>query len=460
MPFRAAAWAATALLSASGIRAQLQGGDVILLTHAALTHLRGGTATAVQPVGAALPTNWGPGSIEWIPASHTCLAAAGFPPFSVHVLDFSSSVAAPSAAIVGQGIGGGRGLDVVEGGNGMLLLQESGSGGRISVLDAPVTAGAAIAPVPWADSLVPGSADWLVSVDPVTAIHGGFTDAWIVNRGGTAATSTQLSLGNLLYSARDADRDPATGDLYVCVENPGGVLRIPAAGAPAIVLGPADVTAAQDCAFDAATSTLYVVAAGGISIQGTAFGVQAGNDNAVLGLNLALGHPAGLFAVGPPGGHGNSGFFANIAVVGDPTPSAAAVNHSGIGCAGSGGQPFTLGSFGLPVIGTTFTLTLAHGRPNAGAWIFAALSPAPAPVPIHGSCILHLDPSSLVAFYGSGANPVFSLSLDAVGSASLPVALPILPSLLGQQVALQGAALDSGCACGFVVSQGVQILIG
>jgi hypothetical protein len=201
------------LLAGEGLRAQLQTGDIILMTHSGFTHLRGAASTPVIPAGITPPTSWGNGSIEWVPASHYCVVASGLSQFNVYVFDFTSSVSTPSAQLIGQGIGGGRGMDILEGGTDMLLLENTPSGGRISVINAPVTPASTINPAPRAAGLNIGNTDWLISQNPTTAIYGGVANAYFISQGGSGGIpAAAFAAGNILYSTRDGDRDSSTGD--------------------------------------------------------------------------------------------------------------------------------------------------------------------------------------------------------------------------------------------------------
>jgi hypothetical protein len=140
-----------------------------------------------------------------------------------------------------------------------------------------------------------------------------------------------------------------------------------------------------------------------------------------------------------------------------PTQPASFV-VSGAGCPGTLAVPPTLATADRPWLGEVFTVDVTPVPANTIGLMVSGLSdttsslgPLPLPLAALGmpGCLLQVDPVILDAFLAVGQTATWSL------------AIPNVPSLLGQQFFSQGAALDPGAnAFGLVVSNHGAALLG
>lgn len=141
-------------------------------------------------------------------------------------------------------------------------------------------------------------------------------------------------------------------------------------------------------------------------------------------------------------------------------PGSAAVIAYGAGCAGTGGLVPALGSTQLPTLGNLFfTLDVANARPGSNAFLFAALLPSVAGVPVGGGCNVHLDLASLQFLLGIGFGPFGPVPTQPAGTASFPLPVPLLPNLAGASIYWQAAIVDPISTTGFTLSNGAQTLL-
>lgn len=448
------------------LSAQIQAGDIVLLTSSGLTHIRGGTSTPVVPVpldGNAIPTNWGDGSIEWVSGTQTFLAGAGLAPYGIFLLNFTSSLSAPTSVRLATGVAAVRDIDIEPSTGDALVLQGSNQfSGRIDRFAAPVTVFSSFSGTPFAGPLTISQGDFMAVLDPTTVLYGAVANTYSVTAGSTTG-GTLITLGGatIFYSMVSADRNPGA-DLYVACFNPDYVRRLNAFGpttftdAGSLIQSP-ECDGPEDVEYDNAGNIVWVVSRNGSTISGVPWGAQTGNDNAIVGVTLDLtGNPTGFMTAGPPAGHGNTGFFANIAVVG---VSPASVSFTGMGCNGSNGLPLVLGNIGTPQIGSSsFQVVVANGAPFASAAFFLAVGLAPAPIPVSPTCNLYLDFASLSLFIGAGVSPIL-LPLDASGGLQFAVPITNNPALQGTLLDIQVAASDS-VPGGFTTSNAMRLNFG
>jgi hypothetical protein len=460
------------LLLASALPAQLQSGDVVLLTSSGITHLAAatGAATPVAPVpgdGNPVPTSWLDGACEWLRNTQYVLVGQDAAPYGLYLLDFTPGVAAPVSWRLGLGIGGIRDIDQIEATGDVLVLQNVvQQSGRIDVLTAPVTPSSVLgANPPWATMLLPNQADYLAVQSPTSVVVGGVANIYQVQQGSSNGGALLSFGGTLPYSIESVDIDQATGDMYLAQFNPDLVNRY-AGGVGlsysflATVLGPSEIDGPEDVEFDPNTQTIWGVGRNGGWLFGVPWGVQTGFDNTVVGNFLLASPGSGYTAAGPIGGHGNSGLFANIAVIGNIVQNPAMLITTGTGCIGSSGLPFTFAANGLPYINNSaFALSLSGGPPFQPFYIFLALATSPAPIPITPLCNLYLDPVTLSALITAGQSPIGPLPLDLTGGIQFGVPIPFNPMLIGTSLSAQVAATDA-VPGGLVSSNALTLVFG
>jgi len=124
-----------------------------------------------------------------------------------------------------------------------------------------------------------------------------------------------------------------------------------------------------------------------------------------------------------------------------------------------GGQQFAtpaLGNSGLPILGSTYNVTLADAVPGSGAFILSGLSdtvyggqPLPAALTGAPGCLVYAAPDTTLLLFTSGA-----------GTASTPVGVPNTPGLVGLNVYHQWAILDAVNMLGLVVSDAGRASLG
>jgi hypothetical protein len=122
----------------------------------------------------------------------------------------------------------------------------------------------------------------------------------------------------------------------------------------------------------------------------------------------------------------------------------------GQGCVGSGSQPFALSIAGVPSGGNTLQLLHAAGQPGSAAVNLIGLGLASPGLPVYPSCELRLDLGLPIVTHNL-------VVLDGGGASSSP--LPVPPGFAGFFLAVQAAALDSGLAAGFVLSNAALALV-
>lgn len=130
--------------------------------------------------------------------------------------------------------------------------------------------------------------------------------------------------------------------------------------------------------------------------------------------------------------------------------SAAQATVIGPGC-GGGALPPSLELSGLPILGTTITLTYEDGTPFApGA--FLAGSPIPFPLSLSSTCLAYLDPSAPLI--------LGTFSLDVAGAASVVVPLPSVPLVAGLPIRLQAFAASPTTSLGIEVTDAWHLVFG
>ncbi len=130
----------------------------------------------------------------------------------------------------------------------------------------------------------------------------------------------------------------------------------------------------------------------------------------------------------------------------DGPTSFASTTSVGQGCA-TDTPPMLLGS--LPVLGQTIALTvLDPGTLSSGVILGSAIPAAPTPL---GNCVLQLDPASRFT--------VAAIATDAIGYASVSIAVPSDPALVGLGVALQ-AFLVRDADNSPAITNGLHVVLG
>lgn len=131
--------------------------------------------------------------------------------------------------------------------------------------------------------------------------------------------------------------------------------------------------------------------------------------------------------------------------------AAGSVQVLGMGCSGSNGRTFTLSHSGTPTPGGGFALVHAGGQPGALAGNLVSLGVLPAGAPVYPGCNTWLNPLLPAVTY----NVLF---LDGSGGSTTPY--PVVPGFLGLPLGFMGFALDAGLPAGFVLSNGLRVVIG
>ena len=447
--------------------AQLMPGDAVILTSSGITHVRGGASAPVVPVpidGNALPGFWGDGAMEWVPNTSAVLAGCDVAPFGLYYIDFASSLTAPTSKLIGLGVGGIRDIDVIPQTGDMLVLQSiPQASGRVDILTAPVGPSSVLgAAPPWCAVTPIGNTDYMAVQSTTSVVMGGVANIYRVNQNNTPPY-TLMAMGTSFYSAESADIDPLTGDLFIALFNPDYVRRYTMSTSTMYVdTGPImafpDVDGPDDVEFDPATGTIYAIARNGGQVSGSPVGVQAGNDNVIIGSPIGLPPGVGILTL-TPNPTGNAGFFPNFTIVG--TMSLAQVQIAGVGCNGSNSQLVVLTNNGMPSIGSnTFGLTLSGAPANSFGYLFLALGLSPAPVPLTPTCNLYLDITTMSLLMSTGLSPIGPLPLGPAGSIFVPTPIPNQAGLLGAIISVQGAVIDGGVAGGFTTSNALALILG
>jgi len=153
-----------------------------------------------------------------------------------------------------------------------------------------------------------------------------------------------------------------------------------------------------------------------------------------------------LFFAASDGVTGREPFVLPLAALGAPL-----LETFGVACPGTGGRRPKIGASGLPMIGATFTPTLADAFGPAPCALF--LHTLRAALPLGGGCTLYLPPPIPVTF---------TTGTNAVGAASFPLPLPAVTGLIGLEVFFQWTAFDPAGAyfATLTFSDALRVLIG
>lgn len=452
--------------------AQLQTVDILLQTTSGITHIRAGVSVPVVPVpgdGNAFPTSWGNAAISWVTGTQYVVAGQGVPPYGVFLMDFTNSVNAPTSYRLGLAAAAVKDIDMVDSTGDLLFMESTPTGGQIIRIAAPVGTASTFDPIPWATALPIGNTDFMTSVSATSCIVGGVANTYFVAQGAVGGTAAPYAAGNLLYSCKAVESDSITGYLYSAVYNPHYVRQHQSLGGTTYadlgnILQAPEITNPEDVDFDETTQTLYCACRASVVLPpnppGIPWGVQTGNDNAIIAINVTLPPGTGYTSVGPVNGHGNSGFFVNITVVGSLSQFPASVVSNGTGCVGASGFPFTMGNIGLPRLNNSMTLTMSNGQPNSVGFIYLAVGFSPTPIPISPVCNLYMDLTTTLLFIQTGFGPFGPLPLDNTGATGFPVFIPNQTTLLGAFINCQGVAADTTAPSSFVSSNALQLNFG
>lgn len=158
--------------------------------------------------------------------------------------------------------------------------------------------------------------------------------------------------------------------------------------------------------------------------------------------------PAGLTAL-PNGGFElvfDTATGAGVRVV---RPATAVT--IGVGCPGTGNQTPAIGATGTPVTGGSFSIDLSNARANAFAGIIFAFSRND--MPLGNGCTSYPQLPGVSSLMG----------VSGAGTASVNVAIPAAPVLIGFQIFAQWGVIDPAGAYGpnvAALSNGLQATIG
>ncbi len=432
-------------------RGQLLPGDVILASAAGLVHIRGSTVTPVTipPLPSAvspyvpLPVEHVPGTSRVVLSIGTTLTPTGAGAgYSLWLLDFGSSIAAPAASLLASGwLATMVDLDADQATGDVYALTSTG---LVFVLPSPVTAGT----VPTLIAAGQAGMEHAAAVPGGTLLVSSATATWQVGPGAVGPGTDLLPAAGSQRGAVAVDAQTATVFLVVSPgAATGAVAAFTSGGAP---LGPVltvpEAHGPVEAKVDAATATSFTIAAQGSLIQGIPFGVQSGPDNVILQAGL-LGPSSSAVALGPSGGHGVAMTGVRLAVVRAlhaPMNSALAI-PVGQGCPGTGGLIPALGAVGLPWLGnSSFALVASGGAAGSPAFLLGAAGLAALPAILGPACVLRLDTATMLQLLALGVNPMGQTVLDAAGAGLFPMSVPSDPLYLGFRIDFQAVILDPG----------------
>ena len=129
---------------------------------------------------------------------------------------------------------------------------------------------------------------------------------------------------------------------------------------------------------------------------------------------------------------------------------SASVERVGAGCAGSNGVP-SLDYVNAPLLGSNaFALRLTSALPNA--FVCSVIGTDRVRIPVSTGCIQEVG----------GTTATTTTISDAVGAASLPLAIPANAALVGVSLTAQTAVFDPAGAAvpGVAASNGVVLQVG
>lgn len=273
-------------------------------------------------------------------------------------------------------------------------------------------------PQPWGTNLN------AMSVHPVTQdiYVGGNGSIWIIPAGTTtpALFATGWTAGTSFVSG--IDFDIAAGDVLATLLSVNRAVRIDALGTVTDINPLTAVTGPNSLKIDPNGGDVFV-----------------GSGTATITRLPAGGGPP----VVETSGGGNNGSVSGLAIVGSSVPSLPSVTAYGTGCTSAGGIT-TIASTGLPFLGNpTFFIDLTGGPPSGQAYMFLALAPNIAGLPIGGGCNLYLDPNAMIMAINAGVSPIGPLPMSPVGSTTFVLSVPNDPAAAGINIYLQCAAIDA-----------------
>lgn len=133
---------------------------------------------------------------------------------------------------------------------------------------------------------------------------------------------------------------------------------------------------------------------------------------------------------------------------------------TGTGCFSSTGVVPTLTPSGLPALGASLTLDVGNAIPGQVAHLFFSLGVAPGgSFGLPNGCPLWLEWNSFLTFVQLGINPLIELPVDATGTASFPLAVPLDVGFIGAALGFQ-AAIDDPGAQAFSVTEAELAVVG
>lgn len=138
-------------------------------------------------------------------------------------------------------------------------------------------------------------------------------------------------------------------------------------------------------------------------------------------------------------------------------PTVASAVPNGYGCPVGTGPDYALSISAPPVVGSTYTVSVANGLPNGTVEIFLSTSMSLSPIRFPGtSCGVWIDVPSALLLIGSGASPLGPFPLDATGGFSFPISIPNDPALAGVRIAAQANSVG---ATGLATSNGLDLTL-
>lgn len=316
-----------ALLAAPAL-AQLQNGDVLFACSTNYRHYRAGVGTLVVPtpsVGspAFTQTNFNNGSLLFLPGTQYVLVATGLSPVGIWLLDFSTSIAAPTAYYLGAPSSTTLAITQValDRLTGDIYFLQGTNVGRIP---APITTTTTVPGTYFATGQTGATAMTVLNNSQVVVSNA--TTVWTVVNGATAPGATVLTLA--ASGSTDLKYDAAQNRLLVANF---GLSRVDSYNLAtnlfiSTLITTPTVSLVDAIDVDEVANVVYLVARNNATIGGSPYGVITGNDNVILsvsgngGANTAVGISP---PTGNPTGTSNTGVNGYIAVV---KPQTSVVN--------------------------------------------------------------------------------------------------------------------------------------
>lgn len=346
-------------LLAAPIFAQIQNGDVIFACSTNYRHFRAGVGTLIVPVSsvgspAFTQNNFLNGGLLHLPGTQFVIVGTGLSPVGIWLLDFSTSIAAPTAYYLGAPPSTTLSITQValDRLTGDIYFLQGTSIGRIP---GPISTTSTIPATYFATGQSGATALTVLNNSQVVAANS--ATVWSVASGATAVGPTLLTLA--ASGATDMKFDASQNRLIVASF---GLSRVDAYDLTTnlfqqTLISSPSVSLVDSVDVDEGNNTVYLLARNGATIGGTPYGVISANDNVVLsisgngGANTAVGVSP---SSGNPTGSTNMGVNGYITVV---KPQGSVVNSLVLG--GS-----TTPTFGSGTLTASPTIQTISGLPT------------------------------------------------------------------------------------------------